>query len=418
MKKYVLLLILVLLMSALRTTTIRAAEANEWVQLNDITEARTAAAVAAVDNKIYIFGGSSSGDLAINGAKTNTTYVYDVTENRWGKKTNMPTARAAATAAVVNGKIYVIGGYNTINNQLVRTNVVEMYDPKTDTWEKKAPLHIERSWAGSTVSNGLIYVFGGGQNNDTALKSVEVYDPTLDQWTEKNSMPFASNGIGVTSFGGKIYIAGGTTKPYNTPIYIKEFWEYDPATDVYSKKPDMLTERTAFSILANNDKLYFIGSVTPNGGSSPIEIYDVRTETWSKLVDLTSWRFQSSAVMINNEIFIIGGTNGSTVLNKVEKYSLKSEEPTDPTDPPETPEPEPSDNRAILVVTMTTGLEKEFDLSMKEINDFIAWYEAKQAGSGKASYAIDKHENNKGPFSSRKDYILYDRVLTFEVSEY
>ncbi|WP_270619780.1 bacterial surface protein [Paenibacillus macerans] len=103
--------------------------------------------------------------------------------------------------------------------------------------------------------------------------------------------------------------------------------------------------------------------------------------------------------------------------------------PIDPTEPdePSNPEPEPeepttpeqpSGNRAILVVTMTTGLEKEFDLSMKEVNDFIDWYEAKQAGSGKASYAIDKHDNNKGPFSSRKDYILFDRMLTFEVSEY
>ncbi|WP_051289877.1 hypothetical protein [Paenibacillus massiliensis] len=91
------------------------------------------------------------------------------------------------------------------------------------------------------------------------------------------------------------------------------------------------------------------------------------------------------------------------------------------TEQPGTEQPgteQPSGNRAIMVVTMTTGLEKEFDLSMKEVNNFISWYEARQAGSGKASYAIDKHDNNKGPFSSRKDYILYDRVLTFEVSEY
>ncbi|MEK4527293.1 hypothetical protein NST38_17920 [Paenibacillus sp. FSL H8-0104] len=66
---------------------------------------------------------------------------------------------------------------------------------------------------------------------------------------------------------------------------------------------------------------------------------------------------------------------------------------------------------------MTTGLEKEFDLIMQEVNSFIDWYEAKQAGSGKTSYAIDKHENKKGPFKSNKDQILYDRVLTFEVSE-
>ncbi|WP_227011762.1 bacterial surface protein [Paenibacillus lutimineralis] len=90
-----------------------------------------------------------------------------------------------------------------------------------------------------------------------------------------------------------------------------------------------------------------------------------------------------------------------------------TEEPEKPT----TPE-QPSGNRAILVVTLTTGLEKEYDLSMEEVNDFIEWYEAKQVGSGRASYAIDKHDNNKGPFISRKDYILFDRILTFEVSEY
>ncbi|WP_051051679.1 fibronectin type III domain-containing protein [Paenibacillus sonchi] len=77
-----------------------------------------------------------------------------------------------------------------------------------------------------------------------------------------------------------------------------------------------------------------------------------------------------------------------------------------------------STGRAILIVTMSTGLEKEFDLNLEEVNAFIAWYENKQAGTGTASYAINKHDNNKGPFTSRKDYVIFDRILTFEVSEY
>lgn len=83
-----------------------------------------------------------------------------------------------------------------------------------------------------------------------------------------------------------------------------------------------------------------------------------------------------------------------------------------------TPDPESSGDRAILVVTMNTGLEKEFDLSIEEVENFISWYEAKQSGTGKAAYAIDKHDNNKGPFSTRKDYVIFDKILTFEVSEY
>ncbi|MDF9845469.1 MULTISPECIES: bacterial surface protein [unclassified Paenibacillus] len=96
-------------------------------------------------------------------------------------------------------------------------------------------------------------------------------------------------------------------------------------------------------------------------------------------------------------------------------------EPTVTPEPIATPSPTPDQstgNRAILIVTMNTGLEKEFDLSMDEVNAFIRWYENKQAGTGTASYAIDKQDNNKGPFSSRKDYMIFDKILTFSVDEY
>ncbi|MFJ2043888.1 discoidin domain-containing protein [Paenibacillus taichungensis] len=87
---------------------------------------------------------------------------------------------------------------------------------------------------------------------------------------------------------------------------------------------------------------------------------------------------------------------------------------------PETPtQPEePSSNRAILVVTMTTGLEKEYDLPMSDVNAFLIWYDARDGRTGPAKFAINKYSNNKGPFSKRTDYVIFDKILTFEVSEY
>lgn len=85
---------------------------------------------------------------------------------------------------------------------------------------------------------------------------------------------------------------------------------------------------------------------------------------------------------------------------------------------PQAPIVQPEKGRAILTITLDTGLEKEYDLSMVEVNSFISWYEGKAAGSGTASYAIDKHDNNKGPFKNRKDYVIFDKILTFEVNEY
>ena len=37
---------------------------------------------------------------------------------------------------------------------------------------------------------------------------------------------------------------------------------------------------------------------------------------------------------------------------------------------------------AIFVIMLNNGTEKEYDLSMNEVNAFIAWYEGREAGKG------------------------------------
>ncbi|OPH61665.1 hypothetical protein BC351_00015 [Paenibacillus ferrarius] len=81
------------------------------------------------------------------------------------------------------------------------------------------------------------------------------------------------------------------------------------------------------------------------------------------------------------------------------------------------PSPDPSGKRAILTITMTNGLEKEYDLSMAEVNAFIVWYDGKDVGTGPAKYKFDKTWN-KGPFKARTEYVIFDKILTFSVDEY
>ncbi|APO46800.1 hypothetical protein BS614_23990 [Paenibacillus xylanexedens] len=90
----------------------------------------------------------------------------------------------------------------------------------------------------------------------------------------------------------------------------------------------------------------------------------------------------------------------------------------DPTISTPNPEPQPAGDRAILTVSMTTGLEKEYDLPMSDVNTFLSWYDVRDTGTGPSKFAINKYSNNKGPFSKRTDYVIFDKILTFEVSEY
>ncbi len=91
--------------------------------------------------------------------------------------------------------------------------------------------------------------------------------------------------------------------------------------------------------------------------------------------------------------------------------------PTATPKPTATPE-QPTGDRAILTITLLNGTEKEYDLPITEVDAFLTWYDARDAGRGPGSYAIDKHTNNKGPFKKRKDYVVFDKILNFEVSEY
>lgn len=72
---------------------------------------------------------------------------------------------------------------------------------------------------------------------------------------------------------------------------------------------------------------------------------------------------------------------------------------------------------AILTITMTNGTEKEYDLSMTEVNAFINWYNGRAAGTGNAYYTFTKN-SSLAAFTKRTEYILYDKIVEFNVDEY
>lgn len=78
--------------------------------------------------------------------------------------------------------------------------------------------------------------------------------------------------------------------------------------------------------------------------------------------------------------------------------------------------PPPSGDKALLRITMTTGEEKEYDLSASEVGEFINWYQ-NHSSSDKEAYVFTK-DFNKGPFTSRKEYVAFSRIQSFEVMEY
>src|SRR3972149_6681250 len=116
--------------------------------------------------------------------------LTEVTENSWVSKAPMHQARSGLGAAVVDGKIYAIGGLtrsgsqSTYSGGVVGTN--EEYDPATNTWTYKTSMPHPRDYFAIGAYQKKIYCIGSGIN--------EVYDPATDMWETKTPMPTSRYG--------------------------------------------------------------------------------------------------------------------------------------------------------------------------------------------------------------------------------
>ncbi|ENK0558502.1 Ig domain-containing protein [Clostridium botulinum] len=76
---------------------------------------------------------------------------------------------------------------------------------------------------------------------------------------------------------------------------------------------------------------------------------------------------------------------------------------------------EENKNNAILSISLVNGATKEYDVSMQEVEKFINWFEERSNGKGPSLYSFNKKIN---PYKSVKEYIVHDKIASFEVREY
>lgn len=203
------LLLSISLFISIQTANANAVPAeNSWAAKAPMHEAKSNLGVAGVNGKIYAIGGISVPSVVDFKAITTlslpsepkdvgTNEEYDPSTNTWSSKAVMPVARSDFAVAVVQNKIYCIGGMVGWENLPVN----EVYDPAKNSWETKASLPTPEEGMQANVVNGKIYVIGGGANY--------VYNPAVNNWTAMTSMQNTPNGTQSSCvYGNKIYVVG------------------------------------------------------------------------------------------------------------------------------------------------------------------------------------------------------------------
>jgi N-acetylneuraminic acid mutarotase len=285
----ILLLVLAFLSSPLLVSIACAAE-DSWVTLAPIPTKRFFFGVAVVDGKIYAIGGAGG---------VNATEMYDPVTNTWHTKASMPTPRSGFGIAVVENKIYVIGGST---GDSTYTNVNEVYDPATDTWETKTSMPTTRHAMDANVVDGKIYVIGGNSIVN------EVYDPATDSWTTKTPIPTGVGYYASAVVDNKIYVIGGAVEVILNQIY-------DTETDTWSSGAPLPKGVDSAAAVATTGvyapkRIYVIGGKQNLDAANLTQIYDTETDTWSTGTAMPTSRYGLAVAVVNDVVYAIGGIEG------------------------------------------------------------------------------------------------------------
>jgi hypothetical protein len=167
--------------------------------------AKVDALVAALNNELYVTGGSTN-PADLNNSVTSETYIYTPGEDAWRPGTAMPKALKYATACTLEGKMYVYGYEDD-------APTFEVFDPGSGWSYLPLMNYPTRRGLRLAALNGIVYAIGG-DNAGAPSPLIEAYSVTGQTWSNKTSMPTDLQNTGrmnsgVIVLGTNIYVIGG-----------------------------------------------------------------------------------------------------------------------------------------------------------------------------------------------------------------
>src|SRR5438105_2088597 len=203
-----------------------------WGTKPAMPDGRYGSGAGAINSTLVSGGGGPTA-----GGNIGTTEIYDLTNDMWSTGADMPTAVSFPASVVYSGKLYVFGGDTIVSGTKTPSNRVQIYDPGTNSWTNGANMPIARTASTAGVLDGKIYVADGATSSG-ATNIVQVYDPVTDMWSSATSAPTARFFVSGATFDNQFLVAGGgALEAFAAGLKIndsvtgtgKNQWDYDPS---------------------------------------------------------------------------------------------------------------------------------------------------------------------------------------------
>ncbi|XP_043931433.1 kelch-like protein 23 [Protopterus annectens] len=158
---------------------------KKWFPIANMLQGVGNATACILHDIIYVIGGHY-------GYRGSCTYdkiqSYRSDLNEWHIVTVTPHPEYGLCSVAFNSKLYLVGG---------QTTITDSYDPEKNEWKQMAQMVERRMECGAVVMNGCIYVTGGySYSKGTYLQSIEKYNFEQDKWEIVGTLPGAMRSHG------------------------------------------------------------------------------------------------------------------------------------------------------------------------------------------------------------------------------
>jgi N-acetylneuraminic acid mutarotase len=282
--------------------------AQTWTNGASMPTARTEVAGAVLDGKIYVIGGYDE-----SGETIDIVQVYDPRADNWSKVSSLPEPVDHAAAATYDGKLFVVGGYLNFEGARTPTNKSLMYDPSTDRWKEIKSMPSSRGALTANFINDTLFAVGGQDSSRKTVNTNEAYDWKKNKWTEREPMPTRRHHLASAVVDGKLYVIGGRQTDKSPDVNIGTNEVYDPKLDKWTSLKSMPTKRSGLAAAALGNNIYVFGGEHPFKDDEPLrtfnntEIYHIKTGKWTAGSPLPTARHGLTAEEVNGTIYVIGG---------------------------------------------------------------------------------------------------------------
>jgi Kelch motif len=285
-----------------------------WATRATMPSERQEVAVAVLDGRMYVIGGFGEGASPVA-----TVEAYDPATDRWEARASLPEATHHPAAAVVGGRLFVVGGYTGGRMSWTPTAGLYEYDGAGNAWIARAPMPTPRGALAAVALGGRLHAIGGGA--DGVLSAQEIYDPARDAWTTARPMSVARDHLTGAAVQGQVWAIGGRRSFFGDQYDAVEI--YDAGADVWRLGVPLPQGRGGLTAAVAGDRLFVFGGESPLRIFSAVDMFDRASGKWIGKAPMPTPRHGIGAAVIDGHVYIAGGGTrpGYATTNVNERYT-------------------------------------------------------------------------------------------------